>query len=235
LIVLAPTLASAKTYNEGTGDTWDCAKDGSVSINANDGTYTFKGPCKAIAVNGNNNKVSAEGSTAVSVNGNKNTVDVVAADAIAVNGNDNKVTYTKGLSKAKPSVSNPGNRNTVAVGKAADKPADTAKAKDKPAESGTTTVDCAKSPSYSIPNGEGTYTFTGTCDKISVAGGENTLSIEAVKELAVAGAENTIAVTAAEKISVVGADNKITYKKGISGAKPVVKIVGTGNKVQQVK
>jgi len=99
----------------------------------------------------------------------------------------------------------------------------------------STMVDCAKEPSYQITNGAGSYTFTGTCTKILVAGGENHLTIENVKELVVAGSENTIDVGGADKIAISGGDNKVRYKKGLTGAKPKVSIVGTHSTAEQIK
>jgi len=109
MIALAPAVAHAdKTYNDGKGGTWDCAKDAEISINANKGTYTFKGACTQITINGNGNKVTIEKTANLDVNGNKNTVDVASVDAISTNGNDNAVTY-----KGSPAVTNLGSRNKV--------------------------------------------------------------------------------------------------------------------------
>src|SRR5258705_10933605 len=54
--------------------------------------------------------------------------------------------------------------------------------------------DCAKDPSVTITGGDGSYKFTGACEKIAVTGGKNTLTIESVKEIAVTGGDNTIDV-----------------------------------------
>lgn len=97
------------------------------------------------------------------------------------------------------------------------------------------THDCAKEPSVTINDGDGSYKFVGTCARIAVMGGENKLSIEAVKDLAVTGGENTIAVDAADKIAVTGSGNKVTYRKGLSGAKPRISAIGTDNTISQVK
>jgi hypothetical protein len=114
LLLLVPAIAFAdKSYNEGHGETWDCAKDATVSINANDGVYTFTSACKSISVNGNKNKVTIEGATKLSVSGNENTVDVTTAEAVSTPGNKNKVSIKKGA----PKIRNPGNDNSVAVEK----------------------------------------------------------------------------------------------------------------------
>lgn len=231
LIVLSPTLAGAKVFDTGKGGTVDCATDGSSTINTNEGTFTFKGTCKSIIVNGNKNVVTIESVGTLSVNGNENTTNAGSVDLIAASGNNNKVTYKKGAK-----IANTGNGNKIAQGdgggggKPADKPAD------KPAPTGGgVAVDCGKSPKYVINDGAGTYTFSGKCDEISVSGGENKLTIESVKKLAIAGAENTVDVDAADTIAAIGNDNKVTWKKGVSGAKPKVSSVGSGNKITQVK
>jgi hypothetical protein len=113
LLLLSSVAFADKHYTEGKGGTWDCAKDAVVSIEANDGKYTFKGACKGISVNGNNNHVTVETTAMLSVNGNKNTVDAGTADALLVPGNENTVS-----AKKKPStLSNPGNNNKVSVPK----------------------------------------------------------------------------------------------------------------------
>ncbi|MEO8550288.1 MAG: DUF3060 domain-containing protein [Kofleriaceae bacterium] len=111
LMVLSSAAFADKSYNEGKGATWDCAKDPVVSIQANDGKYTFKGACKGVSVNGNNNQITLETTALLSVNGNKNTIDAATADALLVTGNENKVT-----AKKKPStLSNTGNNNKLSV------------------------------------------------------------------------------------------------------------------------
>lgn len=49
------------------------------------------------------------------------------------------------------------------------------------------------------------------------------------------GSNNTASIGSADKISVMGSDNKISYKKGLSGAKPRVGSLGENNQVTQVK
>jgi hypothetical protein len=114
LLLLVPAVAFAdKSYVDGHGEAWDCAKDATVSIDANDGVYTFKGACKSITINGNKNKLTIEGSTKLSINGNENKVDITSVEAVATTGNQNKVSIKKGA----PKISNPGNNNSVAVEK----------------------------------------------------------------------------------------------------------------------
>jgi hypothetical protein len=232
---LTPSLARAdKTFNDGRGGTVDCKKDPQVTINANDGKYTFKGACTAITVNGNSNKLAIEAVEALAVNGNKNVVDVTSADAISTTGNENKVSYKKGS----PKLSNLGTDNSISGGsgdKAADKkPADAPA--DKPAADGNATVvDCSKNPAYGITSGNGNYRFTGTCDKISLIGGHNKLTVENVKELGITGGHNVVDVVAADRIAATGSDNNVTYKKGLSGASPKIASLGKNNRIDQVK
>ena len=101
------------------------------------------------------------------------------------------------------------------------------------AKSGT--WDCKKDPVVLIANGDGKYKFKGACKKITVAGGENTLTIETVDTLDVPGAENKITVGTVDTISVAGADNTITWKKAKSGDKPTLKGQPDMNKISQGK
>jgi hypothetical protein len=110
LLVLVPSLAFAdKTFLDNTGTSWDCKDDPIASIQGNEGTYTFTGPCKKITVNGNHNTVHVAAADRVTVNGNTNSVDATALVTLAVNGNDNTV-HAKGAK-----ASNTGSRNTVDV------------------------------------------------------------------------------------------------------------------------
>jgi len=105
---------------------------------------------------------------------------------------------------------------------------------DKSLEKGTT-WNCKTDPVVHIGNGDGKYTFTGECKKISVGGGENKLTIESVDVLDVGGAENVITVGTVGTIDVGGSDNKITWKKAKSGDKPKLKGQPDKNTVTQAK
>jgi hypothetical protein len=95
--------------------------------------------------------------------------------------------------------------------------------------------DCKKDPVVHIDNGAGKYRFTGPCKLISVGGGENTLTIEAVDMLEVGGAENKITVGTVGTIDVGGADNTITWKKAKTGDRPVMKGQPDKNTITQGK
>ena len=97
------------------------------------------------------------------------------------------------------------------------------------------TWDCKKDPVVHIGNGKGTYTFKGTCTSISVGGGQNKLTIEAVGTLDVGGAKNTIKVGTVDTIDVGGAGNTITWKKAKSGDKPTLKGQPDKNKIDKAK
>jgi hypothetical protein len=235
LIALTPAVAHAgKVYNEGSGGTWDCKKDPAVIINANDGTYTFKGACTSISVNGNENKVRIESVDQLAVTGNENIVEADSASRIAATGNENKVTYRKGS----PKVSNLGTDNKIGSGgasKAADKPADTAKP-EADAGGGGSVIDCTKHPVQALATtGANAIKFVGTCTKITVSTGSNRLSIENVKTLQLDGGDNTVDIGGVDAIVMDGAANRVTYKKGLSGAKPKVSGSGALNNVVQVK
>lgn len=235
LIALTPALAHAgKVYNKGSGGTWDCKKDPAVTINANSGTYTFTGTCTSISVNGNENKVTLESVDQLAINGNENTIEADSASRIAANGNENKVTYRKGS----PKVSNLGTDNKIgggAAGKSADKPADTAKPADDPGGDAAV-IDCTKHPVQALDSsGSTAIKFTGTCTKITVSTGSNRLSIENVKTLLLDGGDNTVDIGGVDAIVMNGAANRVTYKKGLSGAKPKVSGSGALNNVVQVK
>jgi hypothetical protein len=108
LLMLVPALGFAdKTFLDAKGTTWDCKDDPIVSIQGNEGTFTFTGPCKKITVNGNKNTVHVTAADRVTINGNTNTVNATALVTLSVNGNDNTV-RAKGAK-----ASNSGSRNTV--------------------------------------------------------------------------------------------------------------------------
>ncbi len=226
-LVLVPTLAHAdKSFNAGKGGTWDCAKDPQISIQANSGTYAFKGTCKTVNVNGNANKITIETTGQLNVMGNDNKVDAVRAEGVHAMGNHNVITVKSGS----PRIANIGNDNKISGGNTP-----TTRGVSTASGSGATTIDCARQPRTSITSGNGTYTFTGTCDKISVTGGSNTLAVEAVKALSIAGSKNTVEVAAADKIVSTGSDNTVRYKRGLTGAKPKITTLGQHNTVEQTK
>ena len=93
VVVVGPSLV---LINNGVRKTYNCnGRD--VSVNGNKCELVFEGRCGSI-----------------SVNGNKNTVHVDAAASIAVTGNKNRVTWSAGVDSSSPSVSNLGNKNSIA-------------------------------------------------------------------------------------------------------------------------
>src|SRR5262249_32625332 len=99
----------------------------------------------------------------------------------------------------------------------------------------TATHDCAKEPEAIVVGNENNITFTGTCDRISAAGNENKLKIQAVKQLDVPGNKNTVTVVAVDAISALGSNNTVTWTKGITGKRPKVSSPGSGNKIGGTK
>ncbi|HEY0254049.1 MAG TPA: DUF3060 domain-containing protein [Kofleriaceae bacterium] len=209
LMLMPATLFAGKSFMDGSGGDWDCGKDPVVSILTNNATYHLKGACTAISINGNDNTVVIDSAKSVAANGNKNKVTITTAETVSANGNENNVTIAKGS----PKTSSNGMGNKIVA------PNGTASATPAPAGDATA-VDCAKTPTYKITSGDGSYKFTGTCTKITVSGG---------------GSKNSVTIGATDSITVAGGENAVTYKKGLSGDQPNVKSVGSGTKVEQAK
>jgi hypothetical protein len=97
--------------------TVDCAKDSNVSISGNEATITLTGVCENVLVSGNKATLTGSAKNVV-VSGNNNTVDLDVVDKLLVSGNSNTVGYKKSSDpKKKTKVSNPGNKNKVALKK----------------------------------------------------------------------------------------------------------------------
>ena len=113
-LLLAPALAFADVAIEDNEQTVtvDCEKDKTVSITGNKATVTLTGVCDLLAVSGNDAIITGSAAK-VAVAGNNNQVKLEAVDRIATPGNKNIVTWKKGVTKAKPKVSNPGNKNKI--------------------------------------------------------------------------------------------------------------------------
>jgi len=99
----------------------------------------------------------------------------------------------------------------------------------------TATHDCAKDPDAIVGGNENAITFTGTCTRISAAGNQNKLKIEAVKVLDVGGNDNTITVDAVDAVITNGNKNKVTWTKGIADKRPKISNPGSGNKIGSAK
>lgn len=238
--IASSTVAHAdKVFRAGKGATWDCKDDPVVHIENGKGTYALKGNCKSVNLVGGGNTLTAETSDDLNIIGSRNKVTIDTVGAITVTGSDNTVTYKAGMRGDGPAVNTIGKNNVVTGAKAAGGGAGGGGGgKPAPRETPSDTAgaqDCARNPTAEIENGEGSYKFVGPCTKIVVDGGENTLVIESVKEILINGGSNTVHIGSADKISVMGSDNKVTYKKGISGAKPKIGSLGENNTVTQVK
>jgi hypothetical protein len=239
--IVSSSIAHAdKIFRVGKGGTWDCKQDPVVSIEHGNGTYTLKGACKSINLTGGNNTLTVASTGSINITGAHNKVAIDTVDSINIVGSDNTVTYKAAAHGDNPSVSKIGTNNVVSGGggKPNDsKPAGGGKPAGDSAEGpdAAGAHDCSKGSTASINDGAGRYKFVGPCTRISVNGGENTVVIESVKELVVDGSGNTVTVGSADKILVEGGDNKISYRKGISGAKPRISNSGEGNTVTQIK
>jgi hypothetical protein len=97
----------------------------------------------------------------------------------------------------------------------------------------TATHDCAKAPNASIEISDGTFVLTNTCDRILVKGGNNKITIEAVKRIDINGEKNVVEIDAVERVRVNGAGNTTRYKKGLSGTGLDVVTIGDHNTVIQ--
>src|SRR5690242_4927876 len=92
LLVVLPALARAdKTFTKSAA--WDCKKDPVVVINKGDGSYTFKGACKSITVNGAGVTLKIEQVDQLGLNGGGSIAKVGTVAAIDVNGSGNTVRW----------------------------------------------------------------------------------------------------------------------------------------------
>jgi hypothetical protein len=242
--LVSSSIAQAdKIYRAGRGATWDCKQDPVVSILHGNGKYTFTGTCKSITLTGGNNTLTIATTDSISITGAHNKIAIDTVDAINIVGSHNTVTYKGAANGDKPSVSQIGTNNVITGGgggggKADSKPSEGAKPdadSDSDDDPPAGAQNCAKNPTAEINTGAGNYEFVGPCTKIIVNGGDNKLKIESVKELSISGSLNTVAVGSVDKIAVPGGENKVTYRKGIAGAKPKISSVGTNNTITQIK
>lgn len=105
-LALTPALASAdKTFTGTKEGAWDCAKEPTVHIMRGDGSYTFKGACKLISIQGGENKLTIESVDMLSITGGSNVVNVGTVDTIKIIGAGNQVTWKKAKSGDRPKTS----------------------------------------------------------------------------------------------------------------------------------
>jgi hypothetical protein len=229
----APGRALAdKVFRSGKGATWDCKQDPVVKIDQAAGSYTFKGACKVVHVNGSLNKITIESSEAVNLTGAQNTVTIGAVDALELVGASNTVTYRSGVSRDAPKVSDVGAANRVSREKSDAAPPPAAAA---PPASASGAHDCAKQPEVIINDGDGNLRFVGKCTSILINGGDVTANVESVQAITINGSDNTLTLGTVDKITVNGADNKISYRKSSTGGRPKLSSLGDNNKVTQLK
>jgi hypothetical protein len=98
-------------------------------------------------------------------------------------------------------------------------PATAARA-DRTAPPTPTVLDCATAPSPSIATDKGEYKITGTCEKVTITGSQNMVTVETTKNLAITGGKNEVLVDKVDKIAITGTTNRVTYKMGVTGAAP---------------
>lgn len=113
-VLFASSVAVAKVYSDNKQTlSHDCGKDPVALVSGNDYNLTLTGKCTTVTVAGNGNKVIADSADGVIVSGNKNDVRVTATDRLMVSGNENNASYSKGVTKAKPAVTNSGKNNKI--------------------------------------------------------------------------------------------------------------------------
>jgi hypothetical protein len=113
-VMFASSMAAANVYSDNKKTlNHDCGKDAVVVVSGNDNTFTLTGKCTTVTVAGNGNKVNADTVDGVIVSGTKNDVRVSAADRLMVSGNENSASYSKGVTKDKPTVTNSGKNNKI--------------------------------------------------------------------------------------------------------------------------
>jgi hypothetical protein len=243
LLMLAPATAGAdKVWNSGKGTTWDCKKDPAVTINHGKGTYKLKGACTTVNLNGGNLKVTVEAASTVNVNGSKNDVTVDTLGAVSLTGSKNTVTTTAALRGDAPTINNLGKDNVIAQAGGA-KPAAPAApgAPAAPAQPPVVAapakgaIDCAKQPSHMLTDNDLDLVYVGACEALSLTGNNIKVKAESVKTLSISGNDNKATVDAAGAIYLTGNTNTVTYKKGISTAKPKLANTGNGNKLSVAK
>lgn len=117
VVALVTSAAFAdKSFTGGKGGTWDCKSDPVVVVTGSKTHYTLAGECKSINITGGHNTVSIESVGTLDVTGASNTISIDAVDAININGAANKVTWKKGKTSAKPSISQLGQNNVITQG-----------------------------------------------------------------------------------------------------------------------
>ena len=98
-----------------------------------------------------------------------------------------------------------------------------------------TKIDCSQQADHALADNKGTFEFTGTCGTITVEGNDNTLQLEKAKLVTVPGNTNTVKVGGVDRIIVAGNANKVTWKKGLTKAKPKISVPGNANKIAKAK
>lgn len=214
----------------------DCTKKKSQAITKSNGVYAVTGACDKVALSGSNNIVTIESTKNLAVSGGNNTVTVTAADKIAATGKNNTVTWSAAITGSAPKTAATGKSNTITqAGATVPSTAAGGNATATTTVAPNGAIDCGKQASHSIATNDGTYTYVGKCELITVDGNNNKVTIESAGGLAINGNKNTISATAVEKLGVVGNENKVTWKKGVTTAKPKLSNVGNGNAISQAK
>lgn len=98
------------------------------------------------------------------------------------------------------------------------------------------THDCGREKKVAVNASGGTFAFTGPCERVSLSGDNNKVTIEATKAVAVSGARNMVGIGAVDRVSVSGSDNNVTWRKGLPGGAPYAATAsGNNNSITQTK
>jgi hypothetical protein len=115
-IVISGAIAAARTIGDDkvTGP-HDCARDGELTINANHDTIDLTGTCARVVINGNFATVRGSAQR-IAVNGNDNVITADTLGELSLQGNRNTVTWKAGV-KGDPKIANLGTNNSVSRAK----------------------------------------------------------------------------------------------------------------------
>lgn len=96
------------------------------------------------------------------------------------------------------------------------------------------THDCGNEKKVAVNGNGGTFTVTGPCERVSLNGDNNKVTIASTKAVAVSGAGNIVAIGAVDRVSVSGSDNHVTWRKGLPGESPYAATArGNNNTIAQ--
>jgi hypothetical protein len=96
------------------------------------------------------------------------------------------------------------------------------------------TVDCAKDKRVELMGNHIAVTLTGTCTRVTMTGNHGTVTGSATSVM-ISGNFNNASIDAADDIAISVNNNAVTWKRGVSSAKPKIASSGKDNSVKQEK